>query len=135
MSSTCFEPQASSTGRRFYLQICSVLRSRKLVGWPQCWTPSSAYKTANTDAWKHTVPFKQSIYIYIYIYIYFFSSNTSIITIKSTYKATFFSPIGPSSGLTIGPKHVALYVLLMLITDVLYGNINTVFKHGTHRDK
>jgi len=35
----------------------------------------------------------------------------------------------------IGPKHVALYVLLMIIIDVLAGNINTLFKHGTHRDK
>jgi len=30
-----------------------------------------------------------------------FLSNTYIITIKSTYKATCFGPIGPSSGLTI----------------------------------
>jgi len=35
----------------------------------------------------------------------------------------------------IGPKHVALYVLLMLIIDVLDENINTSFKHGTHGDK
>jgi len=36
----------------------------------------------------------------------------------------------------IWPKHVALYVLLfMLIIDVLDGNMNTLFKHGTHRDK
>ena len=35
----------------------------------------------------------------------------------------------------IGPKHVALYVLLMVIIDVLDEYINTVFKHGTHRDK
>jgi hypothetical protein len=32
----------------------------------------------------------------------------------------------PSDGL-IGPKHVALYVLLMLVLDVLDGNINTLF--------
>ena len=30
----------------------------------------------------------------------------------------------------IGPKHVALYVLLMVIIDVLDGNINNVFKHS-----
>ena len=35
--------------------------------------------------------------------------------------------VRPDDGL-IGPKHVALYVLLMLITDVLGGNRNTVFK-------
>jgi len=100
-----------------------------------------------------------------------------MITIKSTYKTTCFSPIGPSSGLTIrtgsfkvklianearivnlhknlrskllnepvfivkpddgpiGPKHVALYVLLMVIIDVLDENINTLFNHGTHKDK
>ena len=34
-----------------------------------------------------------------------------------------------------GPKHVAVYVLLKVIMDVLNGNINTRFKHGTHRDK
>jgi len=28
----------------------------------------------------------------------------------------------------IGPKHVALYVLLMVIIDVLDGNINTLYK-------
>jgi hypothetical protein len=33
--------------------------------------------------------------------VFIFSSNTSIITIKSTYKATCFGPIGPSSGLII----------------------------------
>jgi len=27
-----------------------------------------------------------------------------------------------------GPKHVALYVLLMFIIDVLEGNINTLFR-------
>jgi len=35
----------------------------------------------------------------------------------------------------IRPKHVALYVLLMVIIEVLEENINTLFKHGTHRDK
>jgi hypothetical protein len=40
-----------------------------------------------------------------------------------------------AGGGPIGPKHVALYVLLMVILDVLDGNINTLFKHGTHRDK
>jgi hypothetical protein len=35
----------------------------------------------------------------------------------------------------IGPKHVALYVLLMVIIDVLDENINTLFKHGTHWNK
>jgi len=34
-----------------------------------------------------------------------------------------------------GPKHVALYVLLMLIIDVLDGNVNTLFKHEAHGDK
>ena len=87
-----------------------------------------------------------------------FPSNTSILTIKSTFKATCFSPIGPSSGLTtrtgsftylgsqnvlevnepvllvrpddgpIGLKHVALNVLLMVRTDVLDENINTLYK-------
>jgi len=33
--------------------------------------------------------------------VFMFSSNTSIIIIESTYKATCFGPIGPSSGLTI----------------------------------
>jgi hypothetical protein len=28
----------------------------------------------------------------------------------------------------IGPKHVALNTLLMVIIDVLYGNINTLYK-------
>jgi len=32
---------------------------------------------------------------------FIFSSNTSIITMKSTFKATCFDPIGPSLGLTI----------------------------------
>ena len=31
----------------------------------------------------------------------------------------------------IGSKHVALYVLLMVITDVLDGNINSLFKFYT----
>jgi hypothetical protein len=35
----------------------------------------------------------------------------------------------------IGPKYVALYVLLVLIIDVLDENINNLFKHGTHREK
>ena len=42
--------------------------------------------------------------------------------------------VRPDDG-PIGPKHVALYVLLMVIIDVLDENINTLFKHGTHRDK
>jgi hypothetical protein len=42
--------------------------------------------------------------------------------------------VRPDDGPT-GPKHVALYVLLMVIIDVLDGNINTAFKHGTHREK
>jgi len=33
--------------------------------------------------------------------VFMFSSNTSITNIKSTFKATYFGPIGPSSGLTI----------------------------------
>jgi len=40
----------------------------------------------------------------------------------------------PNDG-PIGPKRVALYVLLMVIIKVLDENINTSFKHGTHRDK
>ena len=35
----------------------------------------------------------------------------------------------------IGPKHVALYVLLMVIIDVLDGNTSALFKHEIHRDK
>jgi len=42
--------------------------------------------------------------------------------------------VRPDNG-PIGPKHVALCVLLMVIIDVLDGNINTLFKHGTQRDK
>jgi len=42
--------------------------------------------------------------------------------------------VGPDDGPT-GPKHVALYVLLMVIIDVLDKNINTLFKYGTHRHK
>jgi hypothetical protein len=42
--------------------------------------------------------------------------------------------VRPDDG-PIGPKHVALCVLLMVIIDVLDENINTLFKHGTHRDK
>jgi hypothetical protein len=42
--------------------------------------------------------------------------------------------VRPDNG-PIRPKHVALYVLLMIITDMLDGNIHTLFKHGTHRDK
>ena len=34
--------------------------------------------------------------------------------------------VRPDDG-PIQPKHVALYVLLMVITDVLDGNINTLF--------
>jgi len=34
--------------------------------------------------------------------------------------------VRPDDG-PIGPKHVALYVLLMVVIDVLYGNINTLF--------
>jgi len=42
--------------------------------------------------------------------------------------------VRPDDG-AIGPKHVALNALLIVIIDVLYGNINTLFKHGTHLDK
>ena len=35
--------------------------------------------------------------------------------------------VRPDDG-PIGPKHVALYVLLMVVIDVLDGNINTLFK-------
>ena len=42
--------------------------------------------------------------------------------------------VRPDDG-PMGPKHVALYVLLMVIIDVLAENINTLFKRGTHRDK
>jgi hypothetical protein len=35
--------------------------------------------------------------------------------------------VSPDDGPT-GSKHVALYVLLMVITDVLGGNINSLFK-------
>jgi hypothetical protein len=35
--------------------------------------------------------------------------------------------VRPDDG-PIGPKHVALYVLLMVITDVLDENINTLYK-------
>jgi hypothetical protein len=35
--------------------------------------------------------------------------------------------VRPDDGL-IGPKHVAFYVLLMVIVDVLDKNINTLFK-------
>jgi hypothetical protein len=42
--------------------------------------------------------------------------------------------VRPDDG-PIGLKHVAFYVILMVITDVLHENINTVFKHGTHWDK
>ena len=35
--------------------------------------------------------------------------------------------VRPDDG-PIGPKHVALYVLLMVVIDVLYGNINTLYK-------
>jgi hypothetical protein len=42
--------------------------------------------------------------------------------------------VRPDDG-PIGPKHVALYVLLMAIIDVLYENINTLFKHETLWDK
>jgi hypothetical protein len=42
--------------------------------------------------------------------------------------------VRPDDG-PIGAKHVALCVLLIVIIDVLDENINTLFKHGTHRDK
>jgi hypothetical protein len=42
--------------------------------------------------------------------------------------------VRPDDG-PIGPKHVALYVLLTVIIDVLAENINTVLKHGTRWDK
>jgi hypothetical protein len=42
--------------------------------------------------------------------------------------------VRPDDG-PIGPKHVALYVLLMVIIDVLDKNINTLFNHRAHRDK
>ena len=42
--------------------------------------------------------------------------------------------VRPDDG-PIGPKHVALYVLLMVTIDELDENINTLFKHVTHRDK
>jgi len=42
--------------------------------------------------------------------------------------------VRPDDG-PIGPKHVALNVLLKVIIDVIDGNISTLFKHGTHRDK
>jgi len=35
--------------------------------------------------------------------------------------------VRPDDG-PIGPKHVALYVLLMFVIDVLDGNINTLYK-------
>jgi hypothetical protein len=42
--------------------------------------------------------------------------------------------VRPDDG-PIGPKLVALYVLLMVVIDVLDENINTLSKHGTYRDK
>jgi hypothetical protein len=42
--------------------------------------------------------------------------------------------VRPDDGL-IGPKHVALCVLLMVIIDVFDGNIITLCEHGTHWDK
>jgi len=37
--------------------------------------------------------------------------------------------VRPDDG-PIGQKHIALYVLLMVIIDVLDGNINTLFGHS-----
>jgi hypothetical protein len=42
--------------------------------------------------------------------------------------------VRPEGG-PIGLKHVALYVLSVVIIDVLDENINTLFKHGTQWDK
>ena len=42
--------------------------------------------------------------------------------------------VRPDDG-PIGSKHVALYVLLMVIIDVLDGNTSALFKHEIHRDK
>ena len=42
--------------------------------------------------------------------------------------------VRPDDG-PIGPKHVALYVLLIVTIDVLNEYINTLFKHGKYRDK
>jgi hypothetical protein len=42
--------------------------------------------------------------------------------------------VRPDDG-PIGPKHVALYVLLIVIIDVLNENINNLFKHGKLQDK
>jgi hypothetical protein len=43
--------------------------------------------------------------------------------------------VRPDDG-PIGPKHVALNVLLMVVMDVLVGNINTLYKisHVSYRD-
>jgi hypothetical protein len=42
--------------------------------------------------------------------------------------------VRPDDG-PIGPKHVTLYVLSMVIIDVYDENINTLFKLGTNWDK
>ena len=62
--------------------------------------------------------------------MFIFPYNTSVINIKSTYKATCFGPIVRPDDGPIGLKNVALYVLLMVIIDVLDGNTNTLYKIG-----
>jgi hypothetical protein len=55
-------------------------------------------------AWDWTQAFTvrhQQLTAYILYKVFIVSSNTSIITIGSTYKATCFGQVGPSSGLTI----------------------------------
>ena len=37
--------------------------------------------------------------------------------------------VRPDDG-PIGPKHVALYIFLMVIIDVLDGNVNTLLMYG-----
>ena len=77
--------------------------SVKITGYPLLWpvypltSPPMRHCVPSHFNWTLFVPMC-SIFHAQYIY---FQTNTSIITTKSTFKATYFSPIGPSSGLII----------------------------------
>jgi len=61
-----------------------------------------------------------------------FPSNTSILTIKSTYKATCFRPIGPSSGQVHSlpvhfgiPKFLQMWYDVTMLCAIIYSKENT----------
>ena len=70
MSSTCFEPQGSSSGRQLYVQYGTVCFTCISIRVEECFsysyrTHSSIYKTAYTDACKtdYTIPVYTTVFL------------------------------------------------------------------------